>query len=205
MKWDFKKYYVCNFSKHLLDSIWQQPIFNVSSINKALYTKSKEMDRVRVSGMDFLLFLKLWIWDFLGRALQSWLSFAVCGGRRLSCLFCTNTCLISTSGTCPLSPQIMREQGEVSNLCQKFHFSPSLGGISLIDFSSLNSWASAVNIYFCLAIGCWTAPEVLNDSLILWTIRKTPLTHLKVLLPTRRAALQKFQAAFLSEETDTCY
>ncbi|XP_031471501.1 protein associated with UVRAG as autophagy enhancer [Phasianus colchicus] len=47
MKWDFKKYYVCNFSKHLLDSIWQQPIFNVSSINKALYTKSKEMDRVR--------------------------------------------------------------------------------------------------------------------------------------------------------------
>ncbi|NWU66580.1 RUBCL protein, partial [Pterocles burchelli] len=47
MKWDFKKYYVCNFSKHLLDSIWQQPIFNVSCINKALYTKSKEMDRVR--------------------------------------------------------------------------------------------------------------------------------------------------------------
>ncbi|XP_074768950.1 protein associated with UVRAG as autophagy enhancer [Athene noctua] len=46
-KWDFKKYYVCNFSKHLLDSIWQQPVFNVSCINKALYTKSKEMDRVR--------------------------------------------------------------------------------------------------------------------------------------------------------------
>ncbi|KFQ30820.1 Uncharacterized protein KIAA0226-like, partial [Mesitornis unicolor] len=47
MKWDFKKYYVCNFSKHLLDSIWQHPVFNVSCINKALYTKSKEMDRVR--------------------------------------------------------------------------------------------------------------------------------------------------------------
>ncbi|NXG70014.1 RUBCL protein, partial [Baryphthengus martii] len=47
LKWDFKKYYVCNFSKHLLDSIWQHPIFNVSCINKALYTKSKEMDRVR--------------------------------------------------------------------------------------------------------------------------------------------------------------
>ncbi|XP_071407130.1 protein associated with UVRAG as autophagy enhancer isoform X1 [Pithys albifrons albifrons] len=46
-KWDFKKYYVCNFSKHLLDSIWQHPIFNVSRINKTLYTKSKEMDRVR--------------------------------------------------------------------------------------------------------------------------------------------------------------
>ncbi|KAM9300915.1 protein associated with UVRAG as autophagy enhancer [Morus bassanus] len=47
MKWDFKKYYVCNFSKHLLDSIWQHPVFNVSCINTALYTKSKEMDRVR--------------------------------------------------------------------------------------------------------------------------------------------------------------
>ncbi|XP_009999166.1 PREDICTED: uncharacterized protein KIAA0226-like homolog [Chaetura pelagica] len=47
LKWDFKKYYVCNFSKHLLDSIWQHPIFNVSCINKALYTKSKELDRVR--------------------------------------------------------------------------------------------------------------------------------------------------------------
>ncbi|XP_054242838.1 protein associated with UVRAG as autophagy enhancer [Indicator indicator] len=47
LKWDFKKYYVCNFSKHLLDSIWQHPIFNVASINKGLYTKSKEMDRVR--------------------------------------------------------------------------------------------------------------------------------------------------------------
>ncbi|KAM9247013.1 protein associated with UVRAG as autophagy enhancer [Leptosomus discolor] len=47
LKWDFKKYYVCNFSKHLLDSIWQHPVFNVMCINKALYTKSKEMDRVR--------------------------------------------------------------------------------------------------------------------------------------------------------------
>ncbi|NXX49516.1 RUBCL protein, partial [Tricholaema leucomelas] len=47
LKWDFKKYYVCNFSKHLLDSIWRHPIFNVACINQSLYTKSKEMDRVR--------------------------------------------------------------------------------------------------------------------------------------------------------------
>ncbi|XP_030421120.1 protein associated with UVRAG as autophagy enhancer isoform X3 [Gopherus evgoodei] len=47
MKWDFKKYYVCNFSKHLLLSIWQNPIFNVSCINKTLYTKAKELNRVR--------------------------------------------------------------------------------------------------------------------------------------------------------------
>ncbi|NWX43149.1 RUBCL protein, partial [Steatornis caripensis] len=48
-KWDFKKYYVCNFSKHLLDSIWQHPIFNVLCINEGLYMKSKELDRVRES------------------------------------------------------------------------------------------------------------------------------------------------------------
>lgn len=47
MKWDFRKYYVCNFSKHLLLSIWQNPIFNVSCINKTLYTKAKELNRVR--------------------------------------------------------------------------------------------------------------------------------------------------------------
>lgn len=133
MKWDFKKYYVCNFSKHLLDSIWQQPIFNVSSINKALYTKSKEVDRVRVSG-GFSFVLKLWISDFLGRTLQSRLSL-LCGGEGDRVVF-SALILITTSGTCPLSPQIMREQGEVSNICQKSHFSPSLGGISLTDFSS---------------------------------------------------------------------
>lgn len=49
MKWDFKKYYVCNFSKCLLDSIWQNPFFNVSCINETLYTKAKELNRVRVS------------------------------------------------------------------------------------------------------------------------------------------------------------
>uniref|UniRef100_A0A8D0H1R2 Rubicon like autophagy enhancer n=1 Tax=Sphenodon punctatus TaxID=8508 RepID=A0A8D0H1R2_SPHPU len=47
MKWDFTKYYICNFSKHLLDGIWQNPIFNVSCINKTLYTKAKELARVR--------------------------------------------------------------------------------------------------------------------------------------------------------------
>lgn len=78
MKWDFKKYYVCNFSKHLLDSIWQQPIFNVLTINKALYTKTKEMDRVRVSvPVIFCLFLYLWLCGFWRRALWDRLSFAV--------------------------------------------------------------------------------------------------------------------------------
>ncbi|XP_038617477.1 protein associated with UVRAG as autophagy enhancer [Tachyglossus aculeatus] len=47
MKWDFKKYYVSNFSKHLLDSIWQHPVFNLSDISNNLYSKAKELDRVR--------------------------------------------------------------------------------------------------------------------------------------------------------------
>lgn len=45
--WDFRKYYVSNFSKRLLDSIWHQPIFNVLNINHSLYAKAKELDRVR--------------------------------------------------------------------------------------------------------------------------------------------------------------
>ncbi|XP_012578752.1 PREDICTED: uncharacterized protein KIAA0226-like homolog isoform X2 [Condylura cristata] len=47
MAWDFKKYYVSNFSKWLLDSIWHQPVFNLLSINRSLYTKAKELDRLR--------------------------------------------------------------------------------------------------------------------------------------------------------------
>uniref|UniRef100_A0A2I2ZK71 Rubicon like autophagy enhancer n=1 Tax=Gorilla gorilla gorilla TaxID=9595 RepID=A0A2I2ZK71_GORGO len=47
MMWDFKKYYVSNFSKRLLDSIWHQPIFNLLSIGQRLYAKAKELDRVK--------------------------------------------------------------------------------------------------------------------------------------------------------------
>ncbi|XP_074243833.1 protein associated with UVRAG as autophagy enhancer isoform X2 [Saimiri boliviensis] len=47
MMWDFRKYYVSNFSKQLLDSIWHQPIFNLLSIGQSLYTKAKELDRVK--------------------------------------------------------------------------------------------------------------------------------------------------------------
>ncbi|KAL4691214.1 hypothetical protein H8959_014175, partial [Pygathrix nigripes] len=47
MMWDFKKYYVSNFSKRLLDSIWHQPIFNLLSIGQSLYAKAKELGRVK--------------------------------------------------------------------------------------------------------------------------------------------------------------
>lgn len=47
--WDFRKYSVSNFSKRLLDSIWHQPVFNLLHVSRSLYTKAKELDRVRVS------------------------------------------------------------------------------------------------------------------------------------------------------------
>lgn len=47
MMWDFKKYYVSNFSKRLLDSIWNQPIFNLLSIGQSLYVKAKELGRMK--------------------------------------------------------------------------------------------------------------------------------------------------------------
>ncbi|XP_029458746.1 protein associated with UVRAG as autophagy enhancer isoform X2 [Rhinatrema bivittatum] len=59
MKWDFSRYYVCNFSKQLLDSIWQDPVFNVSCINKALYTKVRDLDRVRELQEQLILIKKL--------------------------------------------------------------------------------------------------------------------------------------------------
>ncbi|XP_012866543.1 PREDICTED: uncharacterized protein KIAA0226-like homolog isoform X1 [Dipodomys ordii] len=45
--WDFRKYYVSDFSKRLLDSIWHQPIFNLMSTSHSLYAKAKELDRVK--------------------------------------------------------------------------------------------------------------------------------------------------------------
>ncbi|XP_019380985.1 PREDICTED: uncharacterized protein KIAA0226-like homolog isoform X2 [Gavialis gangeticus] len=59
MKWDFKKYYVCNFSKCLLDSIWQNPFFDVACINTTLYTKAKELNRVREIQEQLLLMKRL--------------------------------------------------------------------------------------------------------------------------------------------------
>uniref|UniRef100_A0ABI7ZGG6 Rubicon Homology domain-containing protein n=1 Tax=Felis catus TaxID=9685 RepID=A0ABI7ZGG6_FELCA len=45
--WDFRKYYVSNFSKRLLDRLWHQPVFNLLSVGHSLYAKAKELDRVR--------------------------------------------------------------------------------------------------------------------------------------------------------------
>ncbi|GAB1299093.1 Protein-associated with UVRAG as autophagy enhancer [Apodemus speciosus] len=47
MMWDFRKYQVSNFSKWLLDSVWHQPVFNLSGGRHSLYAKAKELDRVK--------------------------------------------------------------------------------------------------------------------------------------------------------------
>ncbi|XP_012863042.1 protein associated with UVRAG as autophagy enhancer isoform X2 [Echinops telfairi] len=47
VRWDFRKYYVSNFSQRLLDSIWHQPLFHVLTTAQDLYAKAKELDRVR--------------------------------------------------------------------------------------------------------------------------------------------------------------
>uniref|UniRef100_UPI00398E5B3E run domain Beclin-1-interacting and cysteine-rich domain-containing protein isoform X2 n=1 Tax=Pristiophorus japonicus TaxID=55135 RepID=UPI00398E5B3E len=47
-KWDFSKYYVSNFSKDLLNKIWNDPLFNVQDMNSALYRKVKALDQVHI-------------------------------------------------------------------------------------------------------------------------------------------------------------
>ncbi|XP_037344602.2 protein associated with UVRAG as autophagy enhancer isoform X2 [Pungitius pungitius] len=45
--WDFGRYPVSYFSKQLLDSIWHQPVFDLTRVGKTLYSKVKELDRFR--------------------------------------------------------------------------------------------------------------------------------------------------------------
>ncbi|XP_006837695.1 PREDICTED: uncharacterized protein KIAA0226-like homolog [Chrysochloris asiatica] len=71
MMWDFRKYYVSNFSKRLLESIWHQPIFNALTINHSLYAKARELDRVRELQEQLVHIKKLlWTCRFAGSMLQ---------------------------------------------------------------------------------------------------------------------------------------
>ncbi|MED6239802.1 hypothetical protein ATANTOWER_011336, partial [Ataeniobius toweri] len=45
--WDFSRYSVSDFSKQLLDSVWCQPLFDLTSVGKVLYSKVKELERFR--------------------------------------------------------------------------------------------------------------------------------------------------------------
>uniref|UniRef100_A0A8B9GX62 Rubicon like autophagy enhancer n=1 Tax=Astyanax mexicanus TaxID=7994 RepID=A0A8B9GX62_ASTMX len=46
-RWDFGRYPVSSFSKQLLDSIWEQPLFKLSAVAKNLYSQAKELQRFR--------------------------------------------------------------------------------------------------------------------------------------------------------------
>ncbi|XP_037832250.1 protein associated with UVRAG as autophagy enhancer isoform X2 [Kryptolebias marmoratus] len=45
--WDFSRYSVSDFSKQLLDSVWYQPLFDLTCVGKTLYGRVKELDRFR--------------------------------------------------------------------------------------------------------------------------------------------------------------
>lgn len=45
--WDFGRYPVSDFSKQLLDSVWHQPLFDLSCVGKTLYSSVKELDKFR--------------------------------------------------------------------------------------------------------------------------------------------------------------
>ncbi|KAI3356405.1 hypothetical protein L3Q82_017206 [Scortum barcoo] len=45
--WDFSRFPVSDFSKQLLDSVWSQPLFDLTCVGKTLYSKVKELDKFR--------------------------------------------------------------------------------------------------------------------------------------------------------------
>ncbi|KAM7406764.1 hypothetical protein PAMA_002807 [Pampus argenteus] len=55
--WDFNRYPVSDFSKQLLDSVWHQPLFDLTCVGKTLYSRVKELDKFR-SLQDQLLGIK---------------------------------------------------------------------------------------------------------------------------------------------------
>ncbi|XP_010878342.2 protein associated with UVRAG as autophagy enhancer isoform X2 [Esox lucius] len=46
-QWDFGRYLVSDFSKKLLDSIWHQPLFDLTCVGKTLYSRVRELDKFR--------------------------------------------------------------------------------------------------------------------------------------------------------------
>ncbi|XP_069748542.1 LOW QUALITY PROTEIN: protein associated with UVRAG as autophagy enhancer [Narcine bancroftii] len=57
MKWDFSKHPVCHLSKQLLESVWQDPLFNIFYINNSLYSKVKELRKAKEL-QEQLIYLK---------------------------------------------------------------------------------------------------------------------------------------------------
>ncbi|XP_070771046.1 protein associated with UVRAG as autophagy enhancer [Enoplosus armatus] len=57
--WDFGRYPVSDFSKQLLDSVWHQPLFDLTCVGKTLYGKVKELDKFRELQEQLLAVKKL--------------------------------------------------------------------------------------------------------------------------------------------------
>uniref|UniRef100_A0A673CLY4 Rubicon like autophagy enhancer n=1 Tax=Sphaeramia orbicularis TaxID=375764 RepID=A0A673CLY4_9TELE len=55
--WDFSRHPVSDFSKQLLDSVWHQPLFDLTCVGKTLYNQVKELNRFR-DLREQLLFIK---------------------------------------------------------------------------------------------------------------------------------------------------
>ncbi|KAF4086664.1 hypothetical protein AMELA_G00086640 [Ameiurus melas] len=45
--WDFGRHPVCQFSKQLLESIWEKPLFKITNVAKNLYSQAKEVQKFR--------------------------------------------------------------------------------------------------------------------------------------------------------------
>ncbi|XP_060909559.1 protein associated with UVRAG as autophagy enhancer isoform X2 [Labrus mixtus] len=57
--WDFSRFPVSDFSKQLLDSVWFQPLFDLSCVGKKLYGRVKELRRFRELQDQLLCIKKL--------------------------------------------------------------------------------------------------------------------------------------------------
>ncbi|XP_056245968.1 protein associated with UVRAG as autophagy enhancer isoform X1 [Seriola aureovittata] len=57
--WDFSRYPVSDFSKQLLDSVWHQPLFDLSCVGKSLCSRAKELDKFRELQEQLLGIMKL--------------------------------------------------------------------------------------------------------------------------------------------------
>ncbi|GAA6102334.1 protein associated with UVRAG as autophagy enhancer isoform X1, partial [Tachysurus ichikawai] len=57
--WDFGRYPVCQFSKQILESIWEKPLFKITDVAKNLYSQAKELQKFKEIQEQLLSIKKL--------------------------------------------------------------------------------------------------------------------------------------------------
>ena len=55
--WDFRLFKVSDRSKEFIDSIWREPVFDISVVNSRLYDKVRPLLEMRVSVIVSFFFL----------------------------------------------------------------------------------------------------------------------------------------------------